>query len=126
MSDDLPDRDLYNVANQLAEEHVVQPARFAPLQPHQAEKQPAQSIEFLFDVNLHVTVELGRTEMTVRKILEMGPGTVVELNRLAGEAVDVLVNGRAIARGEVVVIDDMFGVRVTDILSPYDRINSLR
>ena len=64
--------------------------------------------------------------MTVRQILEMGPGTVVELNRLAGEAVDILVNNRAIARGEVVVIDDMFGVRVTDILSPYDRINSLR
>ncbi len=126
MSENLLNQDLNNVAHQLAEEHVVQPARFAPLQPNQAEKQPAQSIEFLFDVNLHVTVELGRTEMTVRQILELGPGRVVELNRLAGEAVDILVNNRAIARGEVVVIDDMFGVRVTDILSPYDRINSLR
>lgn len=108
------------------EEHVVQPARLAQLDPSKAEKPAAQSIDFLYDVMLHVSVELGRTEMTVKQILDMGLGTVIELNKLAGEPVDILVNGKVIARGEVVVIDDMFGVRVIDVLSPSDRINSLR
>jgi flagellar motor switch protein FliN/FliY len=80
----------------------------------------------LFDIGLKVTVELGRTEMTVRDVLSLGLGSIIELNKVAGEPVDILVNGRPIARGEVVVVDDMFGVRVIDILSPYERVNSLR
>jgi flagellar motor switch protein FliN/FliY len=71
-------------------------------------------------------VELGRTDLTIREVLGLGLGSIVELNKMAGEPVDILVNGKPIARGEVVVIDDMFGVRVIDILSPYDRVNSLR
>jgi flagellar motor switch protein FliN len=110
----------------MTQEHVVQSARFAPLAQSKADKATANPIDFLYDVTLQVSVELGRTEMTVREILDMSLGTVIELNKLAGEPVDILVNGKTIARGEVVVIDDMFGVRVIDVLSPYDRINSLR
>jgi flagellar motor switch protein FliN len=106
-------------------ERVVQPARFSPLPPNKGER-VSNPIDFLFDVSLHLSVELGRTDMTVREILDLNIGSVVELNKLAGEPVDILVNGKAVARGEVVVIDENFGVRVIDVLSPSDRLNSLK
>jgi flagellar motor switch protein FliN/FliY len=82
----------------------------------------ARSLDMLHDVEMAVTVELGRTRMTVREILGLGPGTVVELDRAAGAPVDVVVNGTLIARGEVVVIDEEFGIRVTEIVStPEDK-----
>ena len=74
------------------------------------------TLELLADVEMGVTAELGRTRMTVRNLLALAPGSVVELDRVAGSAVDLLVNGTLIARGEVVVIDDEFGVRVTEIV----------
>ena len=77
------------------------------------------------DVSMQLTVELGRTKMLIKDILGMGEGTIVELDKLAGEPVDLLVNGKLIAKGEVVVIDENFGVRVTDIISPMERISSL-
>ncbi len=90
-------------------------ARFAPL-PEQ--EQPAQrtSIDLLAGLQMNVTVELGRTELTVSEVLGLGPGSVVELDRLAGEPVDILVNDRLIARGEVVVVDENFGVRVVEVV----------
>ena len=91
----------------------------------QGEDGSAGSIEMLMDIKLPVSVELGRTQTLVRDILDYGPGTVVELNKLAGDPVDVLVNGKLVAQGEVVVIDDHFGVRVTVLLSPKDRVRSL-
>ncbi|WP_371731889.1 flagellar motor switch protein FliN [Thermaerobacter sp. PB12/4term] len=84
------------------------------------------TLDLLLDVPLQLTVELGQTQRTVRELLEMAPGTVVELDRLAGEPVDLLVNGRLIARGEVVVIDENFGIRITDIVSPGERLRRLR
>ncbi len=83
-----------------------------------------QGLDLLMDVPLRVTVELGRTRMQIRDVLELGKGSVVELDKLAGEPVDLLVNGKLIARGEVVVIDENFGVRVTDIVSPAERLLS--
>jgi flagellar motor switch protein FliN/FliY len=83
------------------------------------------NLDLLLDVTLRVTVELGRTEMSIREVLALGPGSVVELSKVAGEVVDILVNGKLIAHGEVVVIDDMFGVRVTDIIPPSARVRSL-
>ena len=102
----------------------VQSVQFAPLS--QAE-QPGVSgnIGLLMDVSMQLTVELGRTKMLIKDILGMGEGTIVELDKLAGEPVDLLVNGKLIAKGEVVVIDENFGVRVTDIISPMERISSL-
>ena len=74
---------------------------------------------------MEMTVELGRTEKQVKDILAMGEGTILELDKLAGEAVDILVNHKLIAKGEVVVIDENFGVRVTEILSPMERVNEI-
>ena len=91
---------------------------FAPLQP--TAPAPAESVELerLTDVTVEVSVEIGRTTMTLGDALALGPGSVVGLHRMAGEPVDLLVNGRVIARGEVVVIDEEFGLRVTDVAGP--------
>jgi flagellar motor switch protein FliN len=83
------------------------------------------SMDLLLDVDLDLSVELGRANVPVREILQLGSGSIVELNKLAGDSVDVLVNGRLIARGEVVVVDENFGVRITEILNPSDRISRL-
>ncbi|UCC79193.1 MAG: flagellar motor switch protein FliN [Candidatus Zixiibacteriota bacterium] len=84
-----------------------------------------QKIEMLLDVTLPISIELGRTSMPIQDILNLGPGSVVELNRLAGEPVDLLVNDKLIARGEVVVVDENFGVRVTTMVSQKERLKSL-
>ena len=76
------------------------------------------NIDLLMDVFLKVTVELGRTRMQLRQVLELQQGSVVELDRLAGDPVDVYVNERLLARGEVIVVDDKFGVRITELISP--------
>ncbi|AEV68555.1 flagellar motor switch phosphatase FliY [Acetivibrio clariflavus] len=81
-----------------------------------------RNIGLIMDVPLQVTVELGRTNKKIRDILELGPGSIIELDKLAGEPVDILVNGKAIAKGEVVVIDESFGVRITDIIHPSKRL----
>ncbi len=77
------------------------------------------------DVYMEMTVELGRTKRLIKDILGMGEGTIIELDKLAGEPVDILVNHKLIAKGEVVVIDENFGVRVTEIVSPMDRVGEL-
>jgi flagellar motor switch protein FliN len=81
------------------------------------------NLELLMDVPLQVTVELGRTMKMVKEVLALGPGSVLELDKLAGEPVDILVNEKPIAKGEVVVIDENFGIRVTEILAAKDRIS---
>ncbi len=90
-------------------------ARFAPI-PENAPSVTHQSIDLLAGLQMNVTVELGRTELTVAEVLGLGPGSVIELDRLAGEPVDILVNDRLIARGEVVVVDENFGIRVVEVL----------
>ncbi len=87
---------------------------------------PQRRLDMLLDVPLEVSVELGRTRMTVQDLLQLAPGSVVELDKVAGEALDILVNGRLVARGEAVVVNDKFGVRITDIVSPQERIQRLR
>ena len=84
-----------------------------------------RNIELLMDVNLPISIELGRTRMSIADILSLGPGSVVELNKLAGEPVDLLVNQKIVARGEVVVIDENFGVRITQLMTPEERLKSL-
>ena len=75
-----------------------------------------ENIGLIMDVPLEVTVELGRTNKTIKEILDFSPGTIIELNKLAGEAIDLLVNGKYVAKGEVVVIEDNFGIRITEIV----------
>ena len=84
------------------------------------------NISLLLDVPLKLTVELGRTTRTVKEILALAPGSVVELDKLSGEAVDILVNEKLIAKGEVVVIDENFGVRITEILDPDVRLTAVQ
>lgn len=88
--------------------------------------QSARSVEFLLDVPLQITVELGRTKMRIGDLLRLAKGSVVELEKVAGEPLDLRVNGQLIARGEAVVVNDKFGVRLTDVLSPSERVKSLR
>lgn len=83
------------------------------------------NLELLLDVNLPISIELGRTTMKIKDILSLGPGAVVELKKLAGEPVDLLVNNKVVARGEVVVVDENFGLRITSLLSPEERLRSL-
>jgi flagellar motor switch protein FliN len=85
-----------------------------------------ESIDLIKDIPLEVTVELGRTKKLIKDILEFGPGTILELDKLAGEPVDILVNGKYIAKGEVVVIDESFGVRITDIISASKRLTKIQ
>jgi flagellar motor switch protein FliN len=87
---------------------------------------PARRLELLLDVPLEVSVELGRARMSIQDLLNLSPGSVVELDKIAGEPLDILINDRLIARGEAVVVNDKFGVRITDIVSPSERIARLR
>lgn len=88
---------------------------------------PAQrSLDFILDIPLEVTVELGRTKMLINDLLQLGQGSVIELTKLAGEPMEILVNNKLVARGEVVVVNEKFGVRLTDIVSPMERVQSLR
>ncbi len=98
----------------------VQPVQFANLQMQQASPESG-NIGLIMDVYMEMTVELGRTRKLIKEILGMGEGTIIALDKLAGEAVDILVNHKLIAKGEVVVIDENFGVRVTEIVSPMER-----
>ncbi|HET6450244.1 MAG TPA: flagellar motor switch phosphatase FliY, partial [Spirochaetia bacterium] len=102
----------------------VQPVQFANLQPAPMVSEQG-NIGLLMDVFMEMTVELGRTRKRIKDILGIGEGTIIELDKLAGEPVDILVNHKLIAKGEVVVIDENFGVRVTEIVSQIDRMNEL-
>jgi flagellar motor switch protein FliN/FliY len=93
----------------------VSPVQFAPFQSASNVVAPPENIDLLMDVPLEVTVELGRTSKSIKEILDFSPGTIIELNRLAGEPIDVLVNGKFVAKGEVVVMEEAFGIRITEI-----------
>jgi len=94
------------------------PLRREPLPPEETIDEEQKNLAMIMDVVLSVSVELGRARMTVRQILDLDQDSVIELDRLAGEVVDVFVNEHLIARGEVVVVDDKFGVRISELISP--------
>lgn len=100
----------------------VNPVNYPSLAPSGMKGQMPTNIDILLDVQMVLTVELGRTKKYVKDILSLGEGSIIELDKLAGEPVDLLVNGKLIAKGEVVVIDENFGVRVTDIVGPAERL----
>jgi len=91
-------------------------------------KQPAGSpdLDVILDIPVSISMEVGRTSITIRNLLQLNQGSVIELDRLAGEPLDVLVNGTLIAHGEVVVVNEKFGIRMTDVISPAERIKKLR
>jgi flagellar motor switch protein FliN/FliY len=102
----------------------VNSVQFPSLSPGGAPSEQG-NIGLLMDVYMEMTVELGRTRRLIKEILGMGEGTIIELDKLAGEPVDILVNHKLIAKGEVVVIDENFGVRVTEIVSPLERVSDV-
>ncbi len=104
---------------------AVHPVQFMPLQPEPPVMDSSHGIELLLDVQLEISVELGRSHMSIGEVLALRTGSVIELDKLAGEPVDVSVNGTLIARGEVVVVDEKFGVRITEVVSKAKRLASL-
>ena len=107
-------------------DEAAQAAQFAQLQPdaHGAGGGDVK-IDAILDVPITIAMEIGRTRINIRNLLQLNQGSVVELDRLAGEPMDVLVNGTLIAQGEVVVVNEKFGIRLTDVVSPADRIKKL-
>ncbi|MGB8955591.1 MAG: flagellar motor switch phosphatase FliY [Tumebacillaceae bacterium] len=103
----------------------VQPAQFASFDAGEVVGNPS-NLDLLLDIPLSITVELGRSKKLIREILELVPGSIVQLDKLAGDPVDIMVNNKLVAKGEVVVIDENFGVRVTDIISPAERVRKLQ
>lgn len=93
--------------------------------PGEGEKKE-RNLDLILDIPLRVTVELGRTKMMVRELLTLGQGSVIELNKLAGEPMEILVNDKLVAKGEAVVVNEKFGVRLTDIISPLERVEQLK
>ena len=89
-------------------------------------KLKVQNLDFILDIPLNVSVELGRSKVIIKDLLQLGQGSVLELDKLAGEPLEVLVNGKLVARGEVVVVNEKFGIRLTDIISPIERIETLK
>ena len=96
------------------------------MDPNENNNDQARRLDLLLDVPLDIAVELGRARMSIQDLLALGPGSVIELDKIAGEALDILVNDRLVARGEAVVVNDKFGVRITDIVSQSERIARLR
>lgn len=104
----------------------VQPVVFSSFEQPTLQPQESSNLSMLLDIPLQVTVELGRTKRSVKEILDLSAGSIIELDKLAGEPVDILINNKLVAKGEVVVIEENFGVRVTDIISQSDRIKNLQ
>ena len=105
---------------------TVQPVQFASFEDLDQVQGPVnQNLNILLDVKLQLTVELGKTELPIKKVLELTKGSIVTLNKAAGEPVELYANGKLIAYGEVVVIEDNFGLRITHITDPARRLNSL-
>ena len=103
----------------------ARPANFTPLKAANGGVS-INNLDFILDISLHVSVHVGGTKMLIKDLLQLGQGSIIELNKMAGEPMDVLVNDKLIARGEVVVVNDKFGIRLTDVLSLTDRVEQLK
>ncbi len=118
--DSLQDIDDIDATDAVGEEDIP------PVQPNAgSEQEQVQNLDLILDIPLTVTVELGRSRMLINDLLQLGQGSVIELTKLVGEPLEVLVNQKLVARGEVVVVNEKFGVRLTDIVSPMERVQSL-
>jgi len=109
-----------------ADEAAASPISFEELQIEHNKAPVNPELEVILDIPVTISMEVGRTSITIRNLLQLNQGSVIELDRLAGEPLDVLVNGTLIAHGEVVVVNEKFGIRMTDVISPAERIKKLR
>ncbi|MCP9450565.1 MAG: flagellar motor switch protein FliN [Nitrospira sp.] len=110
--------------NETAGSAAPQPASFPPVQNVETTGTP-KNIEFLLDIPMNVSVYVGSTKMAIRDLLQLAQGSVIELDKLAGEPMDVMVNNKLVARGEVVVVNEKFGIRLTDVVSAAERVQQL-
>lgn len=108
-----------------AKPDAVEQIAVTPISPS-SEKGGDVKIDVILDIPVTISMEIGRTQLSIRNLLQLNQGSVVELDRFAGEPMDVLVNGTLVAHGEVVVVNEKFGIRLTDVISPADRIKNLR
>ncbi|WP_413558707.1 flagellar motor switch protein FliN [Bdellovibrio sp. HCB209] len=124
----MTDDKLDDLADQLMAEASGMAAEGAPAKKESSAGSPVKdrNLNLILDIPLKVTVELGRTKMPVSELLNLTQGSVIELNKLAGEPMEVYVNDKLIARGEAVVVNEKFGVRLTDIISPAERVEQLK
>ncbi|MEP6601790.1 MAG: flagellar motor switch protein FliN [Nitrospirota bacterium] len=104
---------------------AARPADFPPLEQSASMGSP-NAVDFILDIPLQLSVRLGSTRMLIRDLLQLGQGSVIELDKLAGEPMEVLVNGKLVARGEAVVVNEKLGVRLTDVISPAERVRHLQ
>ena len=123
MADDDLEKQIEDVA--LAAEEVVDAATEAHTEALPAKPSLGGTLDMIMDVTLQVTVEVGRARMTIQDLLQLGQGSIMELQKLAGEPLDIYVNGKAVAHGEAVIINERFGVRISDIITLQDRIEGL-
>lgn len=100
--------------------------KFEPLPGAEGEPATPRSLEFVLDIPLMLTVEVGRTKMNIGDLLTLGPGSIVELTKMAGEPLEVFVNDKLVARGEAVIVNEKFGIRLTDVISKAERIETLK
>lgn len=108
------------------EAEAARPAPMEELKPSSLPAEGAPDLDVIMDIPVRISMEVGNTEISIRNLLQLNQGSVIELDRLAGEPLDVLVNGTLIAHGEVVVVNEKFGIRMTDVISPSERIKKLR
>ncbi len=108
------------------DEEIANPVSFEELTAEPVKNTGNPDLDVILDIPVSISMEVGRTSITIRNLLQLNQGSVIELDRLAGEPLDVLVNGTLIAHGEVVVVNEKFGIRMTDVISPAERIKKLR
>jgi flagellar motor switch protein FliN/FliY len=120
-----PAADMEETIQDPAAETASNPAHSVGVRNSQGIESPV-NMDFLLDIPLEVTVELGRTKMLINDMLKLGQGSVIELSKLAGESLEILANQKPIARGEVVVVNEKYGVRLTEVISPMERVEGLR
>jgi flagellar motor switch protein FliN/FliY len=109
-----------------AEAQAVETAEMQPLQADSVITSDEVNLDVILEIPVTLSMEIGRTEISIRNLLQLNQGSVIELDRLAGEPMDVMVNGTLVAHGEVVVVNEKFGIRLTDIISPQERVKKLR
>ena len=109
-----------------AEKEMMEALAQEAVDKNKAASVPDLSLERILDIPLLLSAQLGNTRMLIKDLLQLGPGSIVELDKLAGEPLEILVNDKLVARGEVVMVNEKFGVRLTDVVSPTERVNKLR
>ena len=114
-----------NIENGESEESTQDSLAQNSVEELKEKEQGEMNLDFILDIPLELSVELGKTRMLVNDLLQLGQGSIIELNKLAGESLEVYINHKLIAKGEVVVVNEKFGVRLTDVITPIDRVKSL-